>query len=568
MINSGPYDGQRSAEVREAIVRDLEKKGAAKLRVNYRIRDWLISRQRYWGAPIPIVHCRECAKKQLKPVTDINFYLQIIWDNIAAGRKTVESRALNPEEPERYFGDIKVGDVLRFVNKAGKDEPMLVTVDEVRTYATLRDFYNDRSFALAVMAGQDTTWEEFQSRFAALTPDYLDKIAKNGIVAWRVSPATVPVPVPEDQLPIELPDVTDYQPSGDGRSPLARAADWVNTTCPTCGGPALRETDTMDGFACSSWYFLRFADPHNDKKPFDLDKVKYWLPVDTYVGGAEHAVMHLLYARFWTKVMCDAGLIDFDEPFTALRNQGMILAPDGRKMSKSWGNVIAPDDLIAEGYGADSIRLMELFIGPWNQSANWSTEGLGGCYRFLQRIWTLAQDYLEHDEPRDDSEQAVRLQRATHKTIKKVTTDLREMGFNTAIAALMEYVNELYKIRVDFAPTRSSDMWRQAMTSLTQLLAPFAPHLSEELWHELGNSDTVHLSAWPTWDESYLSEATLSIVVQVNGKVRTTLLLPNESDEAAVTAAALQDERIKLFMAGQKPKRIVYVPGKLINIVI
>ena len=438
MVHSDAYNGLSSGEAREKIIAALHAKGASRERVNYKIRDWLISRQRYWGAPIPIVHC----------------------------------------------------------------------------------------------------------------PD-------DGAVA-----------VPADQLPVELPPMKDYAPSGDGHSPLARVPEWVNTTCPRCGGPAKRETDTMDGFACSSWYFLRFADPHNDKKAFDADKIKYWLPVDTYIGGAEHAVMHLLYARFWTKVMHDAGLIDFDEPFTALRNHGMIWAPDGRKMSKSFGNTIAPDDLIADGYGADAIRVMELFIAPWNQGANWSTEGLGGCYRFLQRAWTVSQEYL-HGKPDDGNhELEARLTIATHKATKKVTQDLHSLGFNTAIAALMEFVNELYKVKTDLPPHSDNPAWKEAITSLAQLLAPFAPHIAEELWSELGHQDSVHVDHWPAWDESLLVADVITIVVQVNGKVRARLDVPADSSEEDVTRAALENEHVIAHVGVKKPRKIIYVPRRLMNIVI
>ena len=438
MINSGKYDGMTSSEAREKIVADLHEQKAGKERVNYKIRDWLISRQRYWGAPIPIVHC-----------------------------------------------------------------------------------------------------------------------ANDGLVS-----------IPLDQLPVELPPMKSYEPSGDGRSPLARMPEWVNTTCPKCGGPATRETDTMDGFACSSWYFLRYADPHNSKAAFDADKIKYWLPVDTYIGGAEHAVMHLLYARFWTKVMHDAGLIDFDEPFTALRNHGMIWAPDGRKMSKSYGNTIAPDDLIADGYGADAIRVMELFIAPWNQGANWSTEGLGGCYRFLQRAWTISQEYLHSKEATSDRELETRLTIAIHKTIKKVTEDLASMGFNTAIAALMEYVNELYKIKVELPPHADNSAWREAITVLAQLLAPFAPHIAEELWSEMGCTDSVHVDHWPVWDEKYLLAEVITLVVQINGKVRAHLDMPADSSEEDATKAALEHERIIEHIGVKKPSRVIYVPGRLVNIVV
>lgn len=432
--NSGQYDGMRTSDMREKVVADLATQGLANEKVNYKIRDWLISRQRYWGAPIPIVHCE-----------------------------------------------------------------------------------------------------------------------KDGAVA-----------VPDEQLPVELPDVESYQPTGEGTSVLASVHDWVNTTCPQCGGPAKRETDTMDGFACSSWYFLRFADPHNDEEPFSKEKVKFWLPVDDYIGGAEHAVMHLLYARMWTKVMFDAGLIEFDEPFKALRNQGMILAPDGRKMSKSWGNVIAPDELIEQGYGADSVRLMELFIGPWNQEAAWSVEGLGGCFRFLQRVWVLVHEFLEADHAEDSQPEVVV---SAHKTIKRVTEDMHDMGFNTAVAALMELTNELYKIKADkgFSDTAS---WKTALTALVQLLAPFAPHIAEELWHNLGHSQSVHVSEWPAWDNELLAQDAMKVVVQVNGKVRAEIEVAQYADQESVIAGAKANEKVAQYLAGKEITREIYVPGRLVNFVV
>ena len=324
----------------------------------------------------------------------------------------------------------------------------------------------------------------------------------------------------------------------------------------------------MDGFACSSWYFLRYADPHNAKAAFDPEKIKYWLPVDTYVGGAEHAVMHLLYARFWTKVMHDAGMIDFNEPFTALRNHGMIWAPDGRKMSKSFGNTISPDDLIADGYGADAIRVMELFIAPWNQGANWSTEGLGGCYRFLTRAWTVSQEYLHGKEAAGDRELETRLTIATHKTIKKVTEDLNTLGFNTAIAGLMEYVNELYKIKVELPPHKGNVAWTEAISALAQLLAPFAPHIAEELWSDLGRTDSVHVDHWPTWDEKFLVADVITVVVQINGKMRAKLDVAADVSEEEVTKLALEHERVIEHIGVKKPAKVIYVPGRLINIVV
>ncbi len=435
------FAGQRAGDLRQNIVDYLEEQQLATSHVSYKIRDWLISRQRYWGAPIPMIHCEQC-----------------------------------------------------------------------------------------------------------------------GIV-----------PVPEDQLPVVLPEMTSFEPAGDGRSPLARVEEWVNTTCPSCQGPAQRETDTMDGFACSSWYFLRFADPHNSQKPFDAEKVKQWLPVDDYIGGAEHAVMHLLYARMWTKVMQDAGLVDFNEPFKTLRNQGMILAPDGNKMSKSKGNTIEPDGLIEQGYGADAIRIMELFIGPWNQAANWSVEGMGGAFRFLQRVWQLVEWLNEHQKedavvPADFD--AAPLLRATAKATKRVSEDLERLGFNTAIAALMEYTNDLYELRGRILMRQAPTEWNQALTTFTQLLAPFAPHIAEELWQRLGHEGSVHQSDWPSYDQQYLVEDMMTVVVQVNGKVRAQLSLPADADEAVVLAAAREDAKILAMLDGQEPKKSIYVPKKLVNFVV
>jgi len=439
LINSGAYDGIETSAAREKIVADLAEKGAGKERVNYKIRDWLISRQRYWGAPIPMIHCE-----------------------------------------------------------------------------------------------------------------------KDGIV-----------PVPEDQLPVVLPDINSYEPSGDGRSPLARVPEFLNTTCPECGGPATRETDTMDGFACSSWYFLRFADPHNAERAFDPAKIKHWLPVDDYIGGAEHAVMHLLYARMWTKVMQDEGLIEFGEPFKALRNHGMILAPDGLKMSKSKGNTIEPESLIEQGYGADAIRIMELFIGPWNQSANWSVEGMGGSFRFLQRIWTLVQEHkaAEGDVATGDDDTAA-LRQVTHRTVKKVSEDLERMGFNTAIAAMMEVVNEFYKLKVSLPFSAAPEDWRVALETLLQLLAPFAPHIAEELWQQLGHDSSIHISTWPVYDERYLVQNTMTIAVQVNGKLRAEVTVVADADEATVLATVQAEPKVAATLEGKTVKKTIYVPGRLVSLVV
>lgn len=442
LANSGEFDGLDYELGRQKIQDKLLRLKAAEVTVNYKIRDWLISRQRYWGAPIPIIHC-----------------------------------------------------------------------------------------------------------------------PKDGAV-----------PVPDSDLPVKLPEVKSYEPSGDGRSPLAGISEFVDVKCPKCGGKAQRETDTMDGFACSSWYFLRFADPHNDEAAFKKDKVKYWLPVDDYIGGAEHAVMHLLYARFWTKVMYDAGLIEFDEPFKKLRNHGMILAPDGQKMSKSKNNTIEPDILIDEGYGADAIRLMELFIGPWNQSANWSVEGMAGMHRFLERVWNLVREFkrLESQEIEDidnPTEIETQLERAVNKTIKKVTQDVKSLSFNTAIAAMMELTNTFYKSKEEL-PLNAGEQWRSNLETLLILLAPFAPHITEELWHELGNESSIHLQPWLEWDDKYLKAELVTVVVQVNGKVRANLTLPAEVSEAEMVKAAKADTKTQTHLKGGQLVKTITVPGKIVNFVV
>ena len=431
--NSGAFDGMPTSDAREEIVAWLEEQGLGKTQTTYKMRDWLISRQRYWGAPIPIIHCE-----------------------------------------------------------------------------------------------------------------------KDGAVA-----------VPEDQLPVRLPEVEDYAPKGDGKSVLARVEDWVNTTCPTCGGPAKRETDTMDGYACSSWYLLRYTDPHNDKQAWSKEKADYWTPVDYYVGG-DHAVAHLLYVRFWNHVFYDMGLVPSKEPVKKLIYHGLIQAEDGRKMSKSLGNVIDPLDIIDQGYGADALRTFLLFVGPIEEDSAWSTNGLAGVYRFLTRVWTLTQEYLAADTVAD-TQQDDAVRRLQHKTTKKVTEDLHRLSFNTAIAAMMEATNELYKLKADGF---SDKPWRDVLETITQLLAPFAPHLSAELWQQLGHEESLDTAPWPSWDEALTTSETATIVVQVNGKVRAKLELAKDVSKEDAIAAALADENILKFVGNQKPAKTIYVPGRLVSIVI
>lgn len=431
MQNSGEFDGLSSSDAREKIITALEEKGAGRAKTTYKMRDWLISRQRYWGAPIPIVHCEE-----------------------------------------------------------------------------------------------------------------------HGAVA-----------VPEDQLPVVLPEIADYAPKGDGKSTLAHATDWVNTTCPTCGGPALRETDTMDGYACSSWYLLRYSDPNNAERAWDPEKINYWNPVDFYVGG-DHAVAHLLYVRFWSHVFSDMGLVNFKEPVKKLVYHGYINAEDGTKMSKSKGNVVDPLEVIDQGYGADALRTYLLFMGPVELDASWDSRGIAGIYRFLNRIWTLVQQY-DATASREVTKNDAAIVVSMHKTIRKVTNDFRRISFNTAIAGLMEYVNDLYKYKID---GYSEETWRNALLALIQMVAPLAPHMSDELWQQLGGEGLVQNATWPTWDEALIQEDTMTIAVQVNGKLRGEITVASDADEEAIKSAALAHENVAKFVDGE-PKKVIYVKGRLVSVV-
>ena len=431
LINSGSFDGMSTSDAREEIVAWLEQEGTGRAKTTYRMRDWLISRQRYWGAPIPIIHCTE-----------------------------------------------------------------------------------------------------------------------HGAVA-----------VPDDQLPVLLPEVDDFAPKGDGKSVLASVTDWVNTTCPTCGKPALRETDTMDGYACSSWYLLRYTDPHSAEHAWDPALANAWAPLDFYVGG-DHAVAHLLYVRFWTHVFHDMGLVDFKEPVKKLVYHGYINAEDGTKMSKSKGNVIDPLDVIDQGYGADALRTYLLFMGPLELDAPWDSRGIAGVYRFLNRVWTLVQEYIDHtgNSTIHDGE----VVKAQHRTVRKVTDDYRRLSINTAIAAMMEYVNELYKCKVD----GFSDAYADALGALVRMLAPLAPHMSAELWQQLGQEDSIEDAGWPTWEEGVIAEETMTIIVQVNGKLRAKLIVATDAAEEDIKATALAEENVTKHLGDQKPAKVIYVPGRLVSIVV
>ena len=447
--NSGAFDGKSTSEAREEIVTWLEQEGVGRAKTTYKMRDWLISRQRYWGAPIPIVHV---------------------------------------------------------------------------------DGYE-------------------------------------------------PIAVADSQLPVLLPEVEDFKPTGGNTSVLAQVDDWVRVwvnvetgeTAPITGEkPAgddwregKRETDTMDGYACSSWYFLRYLDPFNDQAAWDQKRMEHWAPVD-YYNGADHAVAHLLYSRFWMRFFYKLGLVPTPEPFKRMMYNAYIMAPDGEKMSKSKGNVIDPMEIMDSGYGADSLRVYEMFIAPYDMDAPWDTRGVPGTYRFLNRIWNLVQEYLEAGEVTLSDDATKQILTLAHKTARKVTSDIEEEKFNTAIAAMMEAVNGYYKLKT--AGIGKSPAWDYAIESLLMILSPFAPHITEELWHDLGHSDTIHIDHWPEWDSALIVEDSLTIIVQVNGKLRAKLSVPADLPAEEIKRLALEDTHVAQFVVGE-PKKVIYVPGKIVNIV-
>jgi leucyl-tRNA synthetase len=374
------------------------------------------------------------------------------------------------------------------------------------------------------------------------------------VIHWEDGTTTA---VPEDQLPLVLPKTTEIKPSGTGESPLANIDDWVNVVDPETGKKGRRETNTMPQWAGSCWYYLRYIDPTNSEALADADKLKEWLPVDIYIGGAEHAVLHLLYARFWHKFLYDIGVVPTKEPFQKLFNQGMILGENNEKMSKSKGNVVNPDEIV-ESHGADTLRLYEMFMGPLDASIAWSTKGLDGARRFLDRVWRLLVDDNGELSSKVQESNDTTLERVYHQTVKKVTEDYEGLRFNTGISQLMVFINDAYK--VDVLP-------KQYVEGFVKLLAPICPHTTEELWSKLGHEDTISYEAWPAFDEAKLVDDEVEIVVQINGKVRAKVNVPAEASREELQDIAMANEDVKEFIEGKTVRKVIAVPGKLVNIV-
>lgn len=440
LVNSAEFSGMDIKAAMKGIMDKAEAEGFGKRRVNYRLRDWLISRQRYWGAPIPVIYCDDCGEQL----------------------------------------------------------------------------------------------------------------------------------VPEDQLPVMLPDDVKFEQGS--VSPLAQSESFVNCTCPKCGKPARRETDTMDTFICSSWYYLRYTDPHNDKLPFAKDKVNYWAPVDQYIGGIEHAILHLLYSRFFTKVLRDAGMVDFAEPFTNLLTQGMVLK-DGGKMSKSKGNVVSPEEIIGQ-YGADTARLFILFAAPVDRDLDWSDDGVAGAYRFLRRVWRIMEIFEDKIKSSSDdydvtalTAEEKELRRVLHTTIKKVTEDIRDrFMFNTAISSIMELVNAFYAFQD--SKTINGGLVREVSLNLLKMLAPFAPHITEELWSILVAQGSIHQQQWPKYEEAATVQAEVEIVLQINGKVRDRIMIATGISREEMETAAKANARVQELTEGKTIVKMICVPDKLVNVVV
>jgi leucyl-tRNA synthetase len=432
MVNSGELTGTPAGKTVETAIKFIEKQGSGKAAVNYRLRDWLISRQRYWGAPIPMVYCEKCGVQ----------------------------------------------------------------------------------------------------------------------------------PVPEEQLPVLLPDDVEWKPTGE--SPLKLHPTWKNTTCPVCGGEAVRETDTMDTFMCSSWYHLRYLSPDYDEGPFDQKEYDYWMPVDIYTGGIEHATMHLVYTRFFHKALRDMGITEGNEPMTALRNQGIVLGEDSEKMSKSRGNVVAPDDLVAQ-YGADVVRGYLMFFTRWSLGGPWDSQGIEGTARWLRRVWNAFTEQTESAGTPSD-EVVTALRRKLHQTLESVTADYNSFEFNTIVASLMELMNEMYKARENGA--FGSPAWDEAVDIYLRMMAPITPHIAEELWARLGKPYSIHQQPWPELDKEATKEDEIELVVQVNGKLRDKITVPVGISDEDAKAKALASETVQKFMGGKEPRKVIVVEGRLVNIVI
>ena len=624
-INSTLLDGLNNTEAKEKIITWLEEHKCGKRMKTYHLRDWVFSRQHYWGEPIPLVRCEACATKKQKVLVLHGFsytpsnawypsiraelekhgYEVIIPELPCTGGPTIESwmEYLQPYLDQLGEDDVIVGHSIggraalelleRSEKKIGRlvlaapaigiypperyEERLKKEPERVADFEFLREFVQrpiqwdhitSKVGSAVVLWSQDDRvvgkpthnvfpigWniQIIDGRghfFLDEQPEILDQILSCKLTGW--------IPVPESSLPLTLPEVAAYEPTDNGESPLAKIEDWVNTTCPKCGGPAKRETDTMPNWAGSSWYFLRYCDPKNDQAFASREAMKYWLPVDLYNGGMEHTTLHLLYSRFWYKFLYDMGYIPAEcgiEPYQMRRSHDMILGAGGIKMSKSKGNVVNPDEVINE-YGADVFRVYEMFIGPYDQKAPWDTNGVEGVRRFLDRVWYVMQQHeVKNGGLLADVETLY------HQTVKKVSEGIDALQFNTCVSQLMILVN---------AYQDSGCVPESHRAGFLQVLAPFAPHIADELWEEMGNMKSIHRSGagWPTYDASKLIGSTFELVMQVNGTVRDKVTVATDISEDEAKKLALASEQVQKWLEGKAPQKVVYVKGRLVSVVV
>lgn len=648
----------------------LEEKEVGKRQVQYKLRDWVFSRQRYWGEPIPLVYCENCAQnsekqkvknKKIILIHGIGGHARENWfpwlknEMEQLDYEVFTPDLTNPNKPvlEQWLAELKklplnekdeitiIGHSLGGPVACKLVEELNFKIKKLILVAPIGPSQQEENFTNLRKAGLEEDGVSRVKSFGRIKLDYkkINSLVEKTVIYLSTNDPYIPlsvekdyrklnarikiyesrghfnrrsgyigfrslldefdvgskinsgwIPLPEDQLPLELPKVKKYQPTDTGEPPLSAIEKWVNIKCPHCGGKARRETDVMPNWAGSSWYFLRYCDPHNDKEFASMEKLKYWLGalkpgaksgegggVDWYNGGMEHTVLHLLYSRFWNQFLYDIGAVPFKEPYKKRTSHGMILGPDGEKMSKSRGNVINPDEMV-EKFGSDAFRTYIMFMGPFDQAVAWDTNGLVGVRRFLDRVWALKEKIIPvilNGAPKGRSEESLdknskgsfaivqddnkKIESLLHQTIKKVTEDIEKMHFNTAIAKMMELVNELFK---------QETLLTTHYSLLLKILSPFAPHMCEELWSMLGNKKPLAFEPWPKFNPELAKESEITLVVQINGKVRDNILVPVDISESEVKEKVLASEKVIKWLEGKQPKKVIYVKSKLVSIVI
>lgn len=571
LFNSGKFSGMETEEAKQKMAKEFGKPVT-----QYKLRDWLFSRQRYWGEPIPIVHCAVCVArvkdkglriKDIKALPELYFSDQKIWADVVRGYKTVDTRAVDPKSENKDWAKIMQGDVVALYNKKARKRAY-AKVTEVRNFKTFAQLFKaGAEYVAKIFPGQKfKSPVQLELAYKKIYKGYPNQIDKFGLTAWSLEVLTTPVALKEKDLPLKLPEIKKYLPTGTGESPLATASTWVNTTCPVCKSPARRETNTMPQWAGSSWYWLRYTDPKNAKELASKAKLKRWTPVDVYFGGMEHTTLHLLYSRFWNQFLYDQKVVTAREPYAKRVPHGIILAADGVKMSKSLGNVVNPDEIVKK-HGADAARMYELFLGPHEAQVSWNDQGVVGVRRFLERVWGWGEQILNPKSEIlnkskgsnfQDVQSSEKTERALHKLIKKVGEDIEDFKFNTCVSSLMEFLGDV----------KDEEISPSDFEKFLVVLYSFAPHISEELYQMSGGKGSLQAKSWPKFDPKKVVAKTVEVVVQVNGKVRSKLQVSAGSSEQEVVGLALKDEKIKTALSGSDIKKQFFVQDRLLNLVV